>query len=397
VIRAWWAEFRHGAPLAAGLLTLLAGVALGATVGRQPMLPGCADPLNAGLVLGVTVSPLALGAAAVHVARLQNGRLLALAGTSPRGRGGTLRLAWAAIAAWQLLGYAGAQLFILGNTSLHGYCSPAMLVLPAAGMGFSILMSGIGVLLGAIRPHWATGAIAGAMALFVVLGIQRLEGPAGRLVPTFIFTYYQPFLDPNVALNLAHLAFYLAAGAMIWALLPMRRGAGLAVVAAAAAVLGSGVLAHVVDGDPVQHRRPELRRCLSADGVQLCVWPESEAALHPGLVAIQRSKAVVGDRLPTPSTFQQEGLTGPAGSSTLRFDAREITTAELQHAAHRAMVPQPACQAGLEAWFSLLDWIVAGSEPGYAAPEALAIRSLPDGQQRTWLAARYTAATTACR
>lgn len=61
-----------------------------------------------------------------------------------------------------------------------------------------------------------------------------------------------------------------------------------------------------------------------------------------------------------------------------------------------SMLAQPSCDAGLDAWDDILDWITAARQPEYVPPEILEARQQPDPEQRHWLTARYNIAMTVC-
>ncbi|WP_150129259.1 hypothetical protein [Microcella alkaliphila] len=286
---------------------------------------------------------------------------------------------------------------VYANSDTSGFCSMAMLVLPSLAFVFVTLMSAIGVLVGSFFPHWAAGVITTIASFIVVLGAQQLEGDLGRLVPTSIFTFYQPFFEPNVQLHLGRVAFFVTLSTMIWFALARDSWRSLAGAAVAAfALVASLGLTWSADSSPVQYRTPAESVCLEENGVEFCTWPESSDALQAGLNAVTSTLGVVGGRFPTPESFVQEGLRPIGEAGVMRFDSRAITDSDLTFAAVRALVPEPGCDIGLSAWFDLIDWVTFQMSPEFATPELESLEARGDRAERQWLMERYALATDAC-
>ncbi|WP_130485073.1 hypothetical protein [Microcella putealis] len=378
-------------------MTGVVGVLIAMQVDPGELLAGCADVLNIGLVIAVTTSPIALGAAAIHVAMLSASGLLRIANTSIRGKDGALRRAWGVIATWAWLGSALSQVVLAARADLSGYCSAPMLILPATAVVFPLVMSGLGILLGAAYRHWAAGVIGAGAAFIVVLGVQQLEGNAGRFVPTSIYTTYQPFFEPNVPLGVGRILVYGALIALVWLVLSatLRARVVSAVTVAMLGATGIGI-GSTASPEPVAYRTPPEAVCQMSSRAEFCVWPESVQALDRGLDAINLIVGIVDDRFPTPTRFSQEGLTPLTEPGVMRFDSRSFARDDLELAAIRSLVPEPNCSAGLDAWFDIIDWVSAVRSPEFATPEVARVRAQEDAVQREWLDERYTIATEIC-
>ena len=356
-----------GVPRVAGLLTVSAALLSGTLIGTSAMSSGWTDPLNGALTALLFLAPVAVGVAVAE------GRAIVLEGlivsvlTATRGRRRALLASWAALASWQIAALAALLLVITIRADPSGVPSWSTMLLPASELSILLCVTTAGLLLGRHRP-WRWLAPAAAVTVFLLLfGLSVTTGPIATFAVVFTSTFYQPWFEPSVRLLTGQLA--LTAGvlsmAMIGLLTPPRTGRAL--VLAALVTASSSVLLLNTSPSPVQIRAGGPGLCAEQRGVQLCVWPASQAALAPGLASLARYVEAASPFLPVPTYYRQPGLDQPLATD-VEIPGDVVTEEQANLYTSIGVLQQYSCDRGLglAASGDLYTWMVARVDPTFA-------------------------------
>lgn len=387
-----------GLPAAAGLLSIVVALLTGLLFDSSGLQSGWADPLNLALTAILYLAPVAVGSGAVEASALRRSGLLQLAGTSSVGRRKALLLVYAACVGWQWLAFLALTALSVLRSDTNGAFSGADLLLPASAMAMLAATSALGVVLGS---RFTNHLLPPGLAIAVFLGLYAPTFANGRFATLSYFypsTYYQPFLQPHIRLlSLQIISLLLLVLACVGAMFGKPRGQFVALLAGLAIVpvflaLGS------TNPDPVQYRSaPDNPLCKTAEGLHLCVWPDSKESLDPGLAALVDVAAHARPFLEVPIEYQQPGL--KLDAATIQLPGNPRSSQELALVAVRAVIPPLACSGpeATDAYFDLSDWLSARLSPGAGYSEHIeeAVR-LPASQQKSWVTERVAALHT-CR
>lgn len=396
-------DMTTGLPLVSGVASLLYALGLSLVLPVSQMLPGWADTLNLVVTATLYVAPLGTGLAAFHALHLRRAQILDVASVAARGRSAPIVVALAAIVLWQWAALSAFLLVVSIRADTDGAFTWVMPLIVIPAYLLVLACACVGAAIGVHSRSYLAPPIGTLVVFVAIYAIALSSGPIHNFSPVLSEVFYQVFLEPDprrigaisvLLLGLA-LAATLVATASSWGA-TARRPLAVSVVLA---VLVAGVVLSAVFGDePVRLRQGGENVCASADGIDLCVWAESEQRLDPMVDALSEVRDAVAGAIPVPSSFHELGVEEPGTPGAVQVpmegDPDFLIPAIL------AVVPAAGCET-LEAQTAsdeLVQWIRSAVDPTNYPPNDVVgpVLEAPVNEQQEWAQSRFDLASRSC-
>lgn len=393
-------EVSQGVGLIGGLLTFTAALLVSSLAGVSELTTGWSDTFNLSLTGSVFLCPLAAGIAAINCQSMRRRGVLELAATTPAGESGSVLLAGAATLIWQIASFGTMVVILALRIGSRGPLSRADVSLVILAGLVLVACTLIGTAVGSeLRSALAPPLFSVAVFAWMFVA-SYLNGWLSALSPIYPAVYYQPFLEPRLALVSAQVA--VAVGVIILALGRVaRRSRTLSMLSIVGAAISlSGVLAiYIVGPRPVQYRSPpDVAACVRQQGTRLCAWPVNSEALVPAVGALVRVRSAADPVLQSPNTYGEAGLRGAdAGVRQISVPGKPTSPVFYYVNAIQAVLPPLKCgsslpTSALDAHSQLVQWLEArlglNASLAYMSRGVAEVATAPVSEQRQWVASR---------